>query len=80
MNLDQSAESFMIFPACYGAFMIKQLRTTSAVLLLAGLATHTAAIASEQSYNQVSLRAEAHQEVAHDQMQEIGRASCRERV
>ncbi|MDY7219787.1 SIMPL domain-containing protein [Denitrificimonas sp. JX-1] len=38
-------------------------------LLTASLATSSAALANEQLYNQVSLRAEAYQEVAHDQME-----------
>lgn len=40
-------------------------------LLITCLATSTALQASETVYNQVSLRAEAHQEVAHDQMQVV---------
>lgn len=51
--------------------MIQFLRATPIALLIAGLATSTALLAGEQSYNQISLRAEAHQEVAHDQMQVI---------
>ena len=45
------------------------LRATPLALLMASLATSTTLLANEQTYNQVSLRAEAHQEVAHDQMQ-----------
>lgn len=51
--------------------MISFLRATPIALLITSLATSSAVLASEQSYNQVSLRAEAHQEVAHDQMQVI---------
>ena len=51
--------------------MIQFLRATPIALLIAGLATSTALLAGEQSYNQISLRAEAQQEVAHDQMQVI---------
>lgn len=49
--------------------MIQFLRATPIILLLSSLATSTAVLANEQTYNQISLRAEAHQEVAHDQMQ-----------
>ncbi|QEY57936.1 DUF541 domain-containing protein [Pseudomonas sp. C27(2019)] len=49
--------------------MIQLLRTAPLVLLISSLVTNTAALASEHVYNQISLRAEAHQEVAHDQMQ-----------
>ncbi len=51
--------------------MMKLLRATPLALLITGLATSTAGFASEQTYNQISLRAEASQEVAHDQMQVI---------
>ena len=51
--------------------MISFLRATPIALLITSLETSSAVLASEQSYNQVSLRAEAHQEVAHDQMQVI---------
>lgn len=51
--------------------MITFLRATPITLLLTGLAASTALFASEQPYNQISLRAEAHQEVAHDLMQVI---------
>ena len=51
--------------------MIQFLRTTPMALLISSLLTSTALFASEQSYNQISLRAEANQEVAHDQMQVI---------
>lgn len=51
--------------------MIKLLRATPIALIMTSLATSTALYASEQSYNQISLRAEAQQEVAHDQMQVI---------
>ncbi|MDY0249403.1 MAG: SIMPL domain-containing protein [Pseudomonas sp.] len=49
--------------------MIQFLRATPIALLITSLATSTALFAGEQSYNQISLRAEASQEVAHDQMQ-----------
>ena len=49
--------------------MIQLLRAAPIVLLVSSLATSTALLANEQNYNQISLRAEAHQEVAHDQMQ-----------
>lgn len=49
--------------------MIQLLRTAPIALLITSLLTSTAVLASEQAYNQISLRAEAHQEVAHDQMQ-----------
>ena len=49
--------------------MIRLLRATPIALLITGLATSSNLLASEQTYNQVSLRAEASQEVAHDQMQ-----------
>ena len=49
--------------------MIQLLRTAPLVLLISSLLTSTAVLASEQVYNQISLRAEAHQDVAHDQMQ-----------
>lgn len=49
--------------------MINLLRVTPFIFLLSGLATSASVQASEQSYNQISLRAEARQEVAHDQMQ-----------
>ena len=45
------------------------MRRLPIVLLIASLATSTGLLANEQTYNQVSLRAEAQQEVAHDQMQ-----------
>lgn len=51
--------------------MIKFLRATPIALLITSLATSSALFAAEQSYNQISLRAEASQEVAHDQMQVI---------
>lgn len=51
--------------------MIELLRATPMALLITGLLTSTAVFAGEQSYNQISLRAEASQEVAHDQMQVI---------
>lgn len=51
--------------------MIRFFRATPMIFLIAGLATSTGLYASEQPYNQVSLRAEAQQEVAHDQMQVI---------
>lgn len=51
--------------------MIQFLRATPIALLIAGLTTSTGLYASEQPYNQISLRAEAQQEVAHDQMQVI---------
>src|SRR5690554_5106852 len=51
--------------------MIKRLRATPFALFLAMLSASPALLASEQPYNQVSLRAEAQQEVAHDQMQVI---------
>ncbi len=51
--------------------MIQFLRATPLALLIAGLATSTTVFAGDQSYNQISLRAEAQQEVAHDQMQVI---------
>lgn len=51
--------------------MMKLLRATPLALLITGLATSTPGFASEQTYNQISLRAEASQEVAHDQMQVI---------
>ena len=49
--------------------MIQLLRTVPLALLISSLLTSTAVLASEQVYNQISLRAEAHQDVAHDQMQ-----------
>lgn len=49
--------------------MLHFLRVTPIVLLMTGLITSTAVLANELTYNQVSLRAEASQEVAHDQMQ-----------
>lgn len=49
--------------------MIKLLRTAPLALFMTSLLTSTAMLASEQPYNQISLRAEAHQDVAHDQMQ-----------
>lgn len=49
--------------------MIHLLRTAPLALLMTGLLTSTAVLGNEQAYNQVSLRAEAHQDVAHDQMQ-----------
>ncbi|HKM37123.1 MAG TPA: SIMPL domain-containing protein [Thiopseudomonas sp.] len=49
--------------------MIRLLRATPTALLITCLATSTSVLASEQLYNQISLRAEAHQEVAHDQME-----------
>lgn len=49
--------------------MINFLRSAPLALLITGLATSTTALASEQPYNQISLRAEAHRDVAHDQMQ-----------
>lgn len=49
--------------------MISFLRSTPLALLITCLAISTTALASEQPYNQISLRAEAHQDVAHDQMQ-----------
>ena len=51
--------------------MMQSLRATPIAWLIAGLATSTGLYASEQPYNQISLRAEAQQEVAHDQMQVI---------
>lgn len=51
--------------------MMKLLRATPLALLITGLAISTPSFASEQTYNQISLRAEASQEVAHDQMQVI---------
>ena len=51
--------------------MMRFLRVTPIVLLMVSLATSSTVLASEQRYNQVSLRAEAQQEVAHDQMQVI---------
>ncbi len=51
--------------------MIQLLRVAPIALLTFSLATSTSLLASEQPYNQISLRAEAHQEVAHDQMQVI---------
>lgn len=51
--------------------MIQFLRATPMALLIAGLATSSVLYASEQAYNQISLRAEAQREVAHDQMQVI---------
>ena len=51
--------------------MIKRLRATPFALFLAMLSASPALLANEQPYNQVSLRAEAQQEVAHDQMQVI---------
>ena len=47
------------------------LRATPIAWLIAGLVTSSGLYANEQSYNQISLRAEAQQEVAHDQMQVI---------
>ncbi len=49
--------------------MIQLLRTAPLALFITSLLTSTAVLASEQPYNQISLRAEAHQDVAHDQMQ-----------
>ena len=51
--------------------MIKRLRVAPLALLISGLAISTLALANEPIYNQISLRAEASQEVAHDQMQVI---------
>ncbi len=51
--------------------MMRFLRVTPIALLMVSLATSSTVLASEQRYNQVSLRAEAQQEVAHDQMQVI---------
>ena len=51
--------------------MIKRLRATPFALFLVMLSASPALLANEQPYNQVSLRAEAQQEVAHDQMQVI---------
>lgn len=51
--------------------MIKRLRVAPFALLISGLAISTLALANEPIYNQISLRAEASQEVAHDQMQVI---------
>ena len=51
--------------------MIRLLRATPTALLITCLAASTSVLASEQLYNQISLRAEAHQEVSHDQMQVI---------
>ena len=48
---------------------MRLLRATPLALLMISLATSTTVLANEQTYNQISLRAEAHQEVAHDQMQ-----------
>lgn len=45
------------------------MRRLPLVFFIASLVTSTGLLASEQTYNQVSLRAEAQQEVAHDQMQ-----------
>lgn len=47
------------------------MRRLPLVFFIASLVTSTGLLASEQIYNQVSLRAEAQQEVAHDQMQVI---------
>lgn len=49
--------------------MIRFLHATPIALLLSTLATSTTLLASEPRYNQISLRAEAQHEVAHDQMQ-----------
>lgn len=50
--------------------MMQLLRAIPIAFLMTSLlATSTILLASEQTYNQVSLRAEAQQEVAHDQMQ-----------
>lgn len=51
--------------------MISYLRATPIALLITSLATSSVVFASEPTYNQISLRAEANQEVAHDQMQVI---------
>lgn len=51
--------------------MLNFLRVTPIALLLTGLATSSAVFASQPIYNQISLRAEASKEVAHDQMQVI---------
>ncbi len=51
--------------------MIGLLRNAPIALLIAGLTTSANLLASEQTYNQISLRAEASQEVAHDQMQVV---------
>ena len=51
--------------------MIGLLRNAPIALLIIGLTTSANLLASEQTYNQISLRAEASQEVAHDQMQVV---------
>jgi predicted secreted protein len=60
---------FLSAQYAYGVIMNPLLRTASLSLFITGLFTSTAVLANEQVYNQISLRAEAHQEVAHDQMQ-----------
>lgn len=47
------------------------LRTATIILCLTGLLTSPLSFANEQTYNQVSLRAEAQQDVPHDQMEVI---------
>jgi predicted secreted protein len=49
--------------------MMNFIRSAPLAVLITSVVTSTAALGSEQTYNQISLRAEAQQEVAHDQMQ-----------
>lgn len=51
--------------------MMHIFRATSLIFALTALTASPILIAAEQTYNQVSLRAEAQREVAHDQMEVI---------
>src|SRR5690554_1250945 len=51
--------------------MLHIFRASTLLLTLTALAASPALIAADQTYNHVSLRAEAQHEVAHDQMEVI---------